>query len=115
MSEQLPFLHPRPWRSQTGGTWSPPPLNRQWPPSQVEQYNPPPNYAKITDTRSDDYINRYGNESWELDALEPRVMRQLIIDAINSIRDDELWNEYLAREASEKQRLRQIADEWNED
>ena len=33
---------------------------------QIRQYNPPPNPAKITDSRSTSYINEYGDESWEL-------------------------------------------------
>ena len=41
---------------------------------QVEEYNPPPNPAKTTDTRYESYINEYGEESWELDALDPDVL-----------------------------------------
>jgi hypothetical protein len=33
---------------------------------QVEQYNPPPNPAKISDSRANGYIAEFGNESWEL-------------------------------------------------
>lgn len=36
---------------------------------QVELYNPPPNPAKLTDCRATKYIEEYGDESWELDAL----------------------------------------------
>jgi hypothetical protein len=39
---------------------------------QVEHYGPPPNPAKITDSRCAGYIRNYGEESWELDALEPQ-------------------------------------------
>jgi hypothetical protein len=40
--------------------------------NQVRQYNPPPNPAKLSDSRAASYIERFGNQSWELDALEPR-------------------------------------------
>lgn len=35
--------------------------------NQIGTYNPPPNPAKITDSRASKYIDEYGNESWELD------------------------------------------------
>lgn len=45
---------------------------------QIRQYNPPPNPAKLTDSRSTDYISKYGNQSWELDALDPATIAALI-------------------------------------
>lgn len=42
-------------------------LNRD----QIDQYNPPPNPAKSTDSRFQGYMDEHGDESWELDALEP--------------------------------------------
>jgi hypothetical protein len=42
--------------------------------NQVEQYNPPPNPAKMTDIRFGGYAAAYGDESWELDALSPVVI-----------------------------------------
>lgn len=59
---------------------------------QVDQYNPPPNPAKMTDSRFDEYERLYGNESWELDALEPAVINQLISDEVDEIRDPDLWD-----------------------
>lgn len=52
---------------------------------QVEAYKPPPNPAKETDSRSGGYIRQFGNASWELDALEPRVIDRLIRHEIESI------------------------------
>ena len=51
---------------------------------QIRQYNPPPNPAKETDTRAAGYIKNYGSQSWELDALPPEILDQLITDAIKS-------------------------------
>lgn len=42
-------------------------LNRD----QISEYDPPPNPAKITDSRSSSYIEHHGDSSWELDALPP--------------------------------------------
>lgn len=51
---------------------------------QVLQYSPPPNPAKITDSRADAYIDEYGPTSWELDALEPSVIAALLTEEIQS-------------------------------
>ena len=45
---------------------------------QIEEFSPPPNPAKLTDSRCGSYIRKYGDESCELDALEPRVITELI-------------------------------------
>jgi hypothetical protein len=45
---------------------------------QVEQYNPPPNFAKDTDSRFEEYKKRYGTDSWELDALNPEILSKLV-------------------------------------
>ncbi len=46
--------------------------------AQIKQYSPPPNPAKITDPRAKDYILLHGNTSWEVDALRPEVLQELI-------------------------------------
>lgn len=55
---------------------------------QVDQYGPPPNPAKVTDSRAADYMATYGDESWELDALEPSVIVSLIQEEIDSAISD---------------------------
>lgn len=60
---------------------------------QVRAYDPPPNPAKLTDSRAQDYIAEHGAYSWELDALEPRVLRDLIQDEIDLVRDPDVWAE----------------------
>ena len=45
---------------------------------QIEEYGPPPNPAKLSDSRAAGYIEKYGRESWELDALEPQVISDII-------------------------------------
>lgn len=80
--------------------------------SQVEELQPPPNPAKFNDPRAAAYIERYGNESWELDALDPKYIRDLISNAVKEIRDEEVWGRSLAREVADKDRLQTLADEW---
>lgn len=81
---------------------------------QVEQYNPPPNFAKTTDARSEGYIAQFGNESWELDALEPSVLEDLVRDEINDLRDDDAWEERVEKEKEHKRLLNLVSDRWDE-
>lgn len=79
---------------------------------QVLQYDPPPNPAKLSDSRSSGYISAYGSSSWELDALSPTVISDLITLQIIAERDQIKWDRDLAREAEEKETLKAISDNW---
>jgi hypothetical protein len=81
---------------------------------QVNEYNPPPNPAKITDSRAAGYIAEFGSESWELDALEPAVLRDLIQKTIRSYLDPDAYDKRVQREKSERKALDVVADRWNE-
>lgn len=80
---------------------------------QVDQYAPPPNPAKLTDTRANDYIETYGDESWELDALSPTVIADLILDTINEIRDEDAWADAVAEEEQARHGIQAIADNYD--
>ena len=80
---------------------------------QVEQYDPPPNPAKLTDARARGYIERFGDESWELDALEPSVITELINDQVAALRDDDLWDDAVSREQEHRNKLAACAKQWN--
>lgn len=81
---------------------------------QITRYRPPPNPAKETDSRSGPYIERYGDKSWELDALEPTVIDRLIADEIERVLDREAWDEALAEEERNKATLEQVSERWDE-
>lgn len=76
---------------------------------QVELYNPPPNPAKLTDSRATGYIEEYGDECWELDALEPKVISDVIRENVEKYRDDSLYRAVVQREAEEKKQLNDFA------
>ena len=80
--------------------------------NQVEEYTPPPNPAKLSDSRAITYIAEFGYDSWELDALEPAVIVDLIRKAVEAIRDDDEWDEALQEEDEGKTRLMEVADNW---
>lgn len=73
--------------------------------NQVEEFNPPPNFAKESDVRTADYKAKYGDLSWELDALDPVYLSNLIGDAVLKVRDEERWNEMLKQENSDLMEL----------
>ncbi|MFZ2152098.1 MAG: hypothetical protein WAV09_03260 [Minisyncoccia bacterium] len=76
---------------------------------QVQQYQPPPNPAKIRDPRAAAYIERYGDESWEVDALDPDVIEEIIVDKFKSIVDVKLMKAAKKREKIDKKYLLSLA------
>jgi hypothetical protein len=81
---------------------------------QVNQYNPPPNFAKVTDTRFQAYQELYGDESWELDALDPATLNDLITNEVLSLRDEELWAEARDQQETEREQLQRVSDMWED-
>ncbi len=81
---------------------------------QVEQYDPPPNPAKTSDSRFESYISRYGDESWELDALEPSVLSELVRDRVRSLRDETIWNEDVERQQEARRQLTAISENFEQ-
>jgi len=79
---------------------------------QIEAFDPPPSPAKITDSRAADYIELYGHDSWELDALEPAQLEDLIEGEITSRLDMDLWNEREEREERERVVLTALSDNF---
>lgn len=80
-------------------------------PDQVHKYSPPPNPAKETDSRYAEYVQKYGDYSWELDALSPDVISRLIQDAVEQIRDPKLWDEAMEEETADRMVLDSIIEE----
>lgn len=85
-------------------------LNRD----QIDKFDPPPNPAKLSDTRAKAYVAEFGYESWELDALEPQVLVDLIDQTVRSFRDEELWEEHCQEEQDCIDRLVEVSDRWDE-
>jgi len=77
---------------------------------QVEQYNPPPNPAKMTDARYTGYVAEYGEECWELDALEPTVLAELIRQYVTYLIDEDRWQAVEEREVTDKAKLQEIVN-----
>jgi hypothetical protein len=78
---------------------------------QIIQYKPPPNPAKITDPRANAYIKKYGNSSWEVDALPPNILAKIIRRSINNVLDRQLMSDVIEQEEEDKKRLREAVSE----
>jgi hypothetical protein len=75
--------------------------------NQVRQYNPPPSFVKDGDTRTSGYRERFGtDECWELDALSPTLIADLIRTEIEQLID---WPKWRSAQASEE-RTRALLD-----
>jgi hypothetical protein len=79
---------------------------------QIEQYNPPPNPAKLSDPRAAAYIDEFGDESWELDALDPKTIAALIRDAVKAVRDEDAWSQAVTIELGERKKMRAISENY---
>lgn len=81
---------------------------------QVDQYSPPPNPTKVTDSRAADYIARFGRTCWELDALEPRVLDRLISAELDALIDRDIWDETTRQQQEGREALAKLYANWPE-
>jgi hypothetical protein len=81
---------------------------------QVEEYQPPPNPAKITDPRANQYIKKFGHTSWELDALDPAVIESKIQREIKKYIDEDMWDAVTEEEKEKRAMLRRVYQNWEE-
>lgn len=80
---------------------------------QIDQYGPPPNPAKVTDSRFVSYQQVYGDESWELDALDPATLSGLVRSAIEGLRDETAWAQAIDDEQAARQALTEVSRNWD--
>lgn len=66
--------------------------------NQVEEWKPPENPAKQTDSRFASYAAKFGQSSWELDAVEPVQLAGLVRGLVQARRIDSLWNKAVEHE-----------------
>jgi hypothetical protein len=76
---------------------------------QVKRYRPPPNPAKLTDSRADGYVDRFGTKSWELDALDPPVINALIREQLEEIVGLDLFDEQKEIEQEGREKLFKVS------
>ena len=81
---------------------------------QIKEFNPPHNPAKITDPRAYGYIQQFGQKSWEVDALKPAVMREIVETNIKNIMDMDVYNNVLVKERNDIKKITDIIDNIEE-
>ena len=77
---------------------------------QIEELRPPKNPAKDTDSRFESYRKKFGSSSWELDALSPQFLNDLVESKINEFIDFDEWDLRKSEISSKKQQLQAISD-----
>lgn len=80
---------------------------------QIEELNPPPNPAKETDKRAQAYIDKFGSYSWELDALEPSYITDLIHTNIEKYLDMEKFEKRKEQEEKDRELIIDLADQYS--
>ena len=79
---------------------------------QIETFNPPPNPAKLSDARASAYIHKYGHTCWELDALEPKVIKNLIDTEVKALLDFDLFTKVVLEEKKDISNIKKICDNY---
>lgn len=82
---------------------------------QVRKYDPPPNPAKVEDSRYEAYVAEYGGESWELDAIEPKELERIAMEAARAHIDEKLMRRAKAHQEEGRERLEEIAEDEGTD
>lgn len=75
---------------------------------QIKAFNPPPSPAKMKDPRADKYIAEFGEDSWELDALNPQQLNDMVRDAVMAEVDPEAWALRHDQEATEAELMKDM-------
>jgi hypothetical protein len=76
---------------------------------QIQQHHPPPNPVKFSDSRSAGYQAEHGDECWEVDALDPATLAQLIRDEFEELLDRGMMDEVIEKEDVGKAALKRAA------
>lgn len=82
---------------------------------QIKKYAPPANPAKMSDSRSSEYIVKYGRVSYEVDALPPEVLHKVLEDSILSEIDVNTYKNVLKIEEKEKAEIGELVEQYRED
>jgi hypothetical protein len=82
---------------------------------QVEEYKLPPNPAKTTDPRSRGYIETHGDQSWELDALPPATLNELLTNALEELLDRDKYDAQIELEETDKEEMATFGKEHADD
>ena len=81
---------------------------------QIKEHNLPHNPAKITDPRAKKYVRQFGQRSWEVDALSPKIMTGIVKEAINRQLNLSTLEDVKEEERKDKQTIQTLIDDIDE-
>ena len=67
---------------------------------------------KKKDPRYRWFVDNYGTRCWELDALDPNTLRDIVREAIEAEIEPEAWDRCATIERAERESLRSVLDSW---
>ena len=68
--------------------------------------------TKSRDSRYAWFVARYGTQCWELDAMNPVLLRERVAERIEQLIDRVAWERYAQVEAGERQSLIDVMNQW---
>lgn len=75
---------------------------------QIKKFHLPSNPAKLTDPRAKAYVAQFGDISWEVDALTPHAIKEIILDSLNQLIDEDKLQEVKERQQKDIDALSRI-------
>jgi hypothetical protein len=78
--------------------------------NQAKEWNLPknPDSVKVTDTRSKGYVKQFGDFTWEIEAIHPSKIQDLIKQSIINEIDAEVYNMQIDKETEERNELKRL-------
>lgn len=81
---------------------------------QIREFALPENPTKLTDSRANGYIKKFGKKCWEVDAIDLVELRRILEEGIKEAIDMKLYNKVVAREKKEIKELQVIVKKAQE-
>ncbi len=78
---------------------------------QIAEFSLPPNPAKLSDPRARGYIEEHGEESWEVDALPPATLNEILTNALEELIDRDLYEAVIEKEDVDKEAMKTFGKE----
>lgn len=82
---------------------------------QIEEHSPPPNPAKLSDSRAGSYVTKHGYTSWEVDALPPQVLDDLIKNEVGNLLNLDQIEDIMQIEQQERDQITDFISEYYDD
>jgi hypothetical protein len=78
--------------------------------AQIRHYNVPESLAKEQDKRTKAFIEKHGSKTAELDAIEPRVLQEMVKTAIEEYISPPIWNESIDKSSEDMLQINEMVD-----